>query len=159
MADFKEITTQEQLDAIIGERLKRQAETLEKKYADYLSPDDFRTKTEGLNTQIATLSKSLEEAKAQPEELGKQIAGLQAQVKKYETDSVKNRIAAEQGLPYELANRLMGDTEDAIRADAIALKSHLNVSGAPLASSEPPSTTSKDAAYMELLTKLTTGGH
>lgn len=151
MADFKIIETQEQLDAIIGDRLKRQVETLEKKYSDYLSPDDFKSKTESLNAQIATLGNALEEAKKQPEELNKKITELTGQLKKYETDSVKNRIASEFGLPLEIANRLAGETEEDIRKDAESFKKYF-AKPAPLA--KDSGATGTDAAYRELLSTL-----
>ena len=46
MGDFTPIETQEQLDAVIGERIKRERETSAKKYEGYLSPDDFKQTTE-----------------------------------------------------------------------------------------------------------------
>lgn len=48
MADFTAITTQEQFDAIIGERLKREKETYSKKYADY---DDLKSQVD-MKTQL-----------------------------------------------------------------------------------------------------------
>ena len=40
MAEFTPITTQEDFDKAIGERLKRERETVKKEYAGYLSPED-----------------------------------------------------------------------------------------------------------------------
>lgn len=138
MAEFKAIETQEQLDGIIQERLKRQAETLEKKFAEYLSKDDYNDKVEGFNLQISELNKSLEEERAKNGTYESQIAEFTKQIKTYERESVKNRISAEIGLPYELAKRLSGDTEEEIRKDAEALKSIFGKSTttAPLATSE-----------------------
>ena len=47
MSDFTPITTQEEFDKAIGERLKRERETVKKEYAGYLSPDDEKKKYEG----------------------------------------------------------------------------------------------------------------
>ena len=47
MAEFTPITTQEEFDKAIGDRLKRERETVKKEYADYLSPDDVQKKYEG----------------------------------------------------------------------------------------------------------------
>ena len=44
---FEAITTQEQFDAAIGERLKRERDTIEKKYEGYLSPEEAQSKYEG----------------------------------------------------------------------------------------------------------------
>ena len=156
MAEFKVIETQEQLDVIIGERLSRAQSTMEKKYSDYMSPDDFKTQTEGLNAQIAELSKALEEEKAKSIPLTEQIEALGKQIKKYESDSVKNRITAELGLPYEFANRLTGETEEEIRADAESLKGLVGKVSAPmpLKSYEEPPKDSNEASMKGMLRDL-----
>ena len=50
MSEFTPITTQEQFDAAIGERLKRERESLAKKYGDY---DALKQKTDDYERQIA----------------------------------------------------------------------------------------------------------
>lgn len=157
MGEFKHIETQEQLDAIIGERLRRQAEQLEKRFAGFVSPEDLGIKTEGLNTQIAELSKALEEEKAKSGTYDTQIAELTNKVKTYERDSIKNRVSAELGLPFELANRITGDTEEEIRKDAENLKSIFgrNSSPAPLLNNDDIGTVNKEALEMkEMLRQL-----
>lgn len=133
--EFNPITTQEQLDAVIGERIKREKETLAKKYGDY---DSLKTKVADYEKQIGDMSKAAEEAGKKYAGYDKVVADLQKQIKGYESSSVKTRIAHETGLPYELAGRLSGDTEDDIRRDAESL---LKVMGSqrqapPLASTE-----------------------
>lgn len=46
---------------------------------------------------------------------------LQAKVKSYETGALRQRIAREKGIPAELADRITGETEADIRADADAV--------------------------------------
>ena len=47
MSDFKVIETQEQFDAAIGERLKRERDTVKKEYEGYLSPEAAEKKFSG----------------------------------------------------------------------------------------------------------------
>ena len=96
MAEFTPITTQEQFDAAIGERLKREREALAKKYGDY---DELRAKTADQEKQIGELTRSLTESSEKYAGYDKTLAELQAKLKGYETDSVKTRIALEAGLP------------------------------------------------------------
>ena len=110
MEEFKPITTQAEFDAAIGERLKRERETLSKKYGDY---DDLKTKVADYEKQIGQLTRAAEDAAKKYAGHDKELADLQAKVKGYETDSVKTRIAHEAGLPYELAGRLTGEDEAA----------------------------------------------
>lgn len=126
MAEFKVIETQEQFDAAIKERIARAEAKVAEKYAAHISPEDFQKKTDEFNQQITALNESLNEEKNKHAETDKTISGLQKQIKDYETASVKTKIAAEFGLPYEIASRLMGETEDEIRKDATNLQSMLN---------------------------------
>ena len=131
MSEFKVIETQEQLDAIIKERLDRAEKKQAEKYAGYLSPADVDAKIADLNKQIEDLGNSLTGANDKAKTDAEAIAGLEAKVKNYETASVKSRIAHEVGIPYELANKLSGETEEDIRKDAEALKPFVTKTSAP----------------------------
>lgn len=150
--EFKAITTQEELNAVIGERLKRVRESTEKrlndKYAGYISQAQQEANQKELQDK---LDAATAKAKADAET----ISGLNSKVKKYETDSVKSRIAEEFGIPHTLASRLQGDDEKALRADAETLKNALGGSRAPAASSEPvASGDATKAAYKQMLNAL-----
>jgi len=117
--------TQEEVNEIIGKRLEKAEKKWTEKYSNYYSADDLASKTEELNKQITDLGNSLDEANnkatASADSLAEKdqaIADLENRVRNYETDSAKIRIALEVGIPYELANRLTGATEEEIRADA-----------------------------------------
>ena len=138
MSEFTPITTQEQFDAAIGERLKRERESLAKKYGDY---DALKQKTDDYERQIAEYSKSLEAAKQAASAHDQVVTELNAKLKGYESASVKTRIAHEFGIPYELASRLSGEDEDAIRKDAETLSQLIGQQARhkapPLRSTEP----------------------
>lgn len=153
MSDFKVIETQEQLDEIIGSRVARAERLAAEKYADY---DELKSQNADKDKQIAALSSKLDEQNTKKSEYDKQIADLSAKVKEYEAASVKTRIAHEVGLPYELANRLRGETEDEIRADAQELAKYGKANAAPLGSNEPSAqaTNPTDAAFMSMLNNL-----
>lgn len=155
MAEFTPITTQAEFDAAIGERLKRERESMARKYGDY---DDLKVKAAGYEQQIGEMTKAANEAAQKYAGFDQQLAELQAKVKGYETASVKTRIAHEAGLPYELADRLSGDDEDAIRKDAEALSKLLGdrkpSRTPPLRDNEPPEKDGKRAAMKTLLTKI-----
>ncbi len=123
--EFKVIETQEQLDKIIKDRLERSEKKWQEKYAGYLSPDDAKSQTAELEKQLADYGNSLNDANEKAKADADTIASLKADIKKYETASVKSRIAHEIGIPYELANRLNGDTEEDIRKDAESMKPFL----------------------------------
>ena len=146
MGDFKKIETQEQLEEVLKERLKRERETVEKKYEGYLSPADAEEKYKGY------LSAEDVEAKYKNHLSPEDAAKLQAQIKGYETDSVKTRIAHELGLSYEAAKFLRGEDEESIKKSAEGLKSLVGGSNiAPLASTESLMSDAKDAALKKML--------
>lgn len=144
MPEFKPIETQEALDAIIKDRIERAkksaADETAKKYEGYLSPDDVKKHTD----QITALTDKLKESETK-------IADLTAKNSAYEIASVKTKIAHEVGLPYELADRLSGTTEEEIRKDADALsKFAMHPQATPSFSAETLPAASADAAYRAL---------
>ena len=149
MADFAPINTQAEFDAAIANRLSRENEKFKKQQEAFAAEYDGK---------IAQLTQSLEEAAKKAKSHEDTVAGLQAQIKSYETRSVKTRIAHEVGIPFELADRLSGDDEDSIRRDAEAMKPFLAGKGAaPLASTEPAAQKGagvRNDALMELAQRL-----
>lgn len=154
MAEFKIIETQEQLDSVIAERIRRAEQKAAEKYADY---DSLKQANTDYAAQIAQLSEQLQQ---QAETIsGHQaiVDGLNQKVQKYETDSVKTKIALETGLPYKLAERLTGEDEEAIRADAQAIKALMSAQDpvAPLGASEPRSSEDQaSAAWLSISQNL-----
>jgi predicted nuclease with TOPRIM domain len=151
--EFKIIETQEELDRIIGERLNRDRESrqkeLKEKYGDL---DELVKSKKSLEDEIGKLNSQIKEQTEKYASYDTQLAEMQAKVKSYETASVKQRIAHECGVPFEMAGRLTGETEDEIRTDAQTIAKFLKQKDAPpLGSTEPANATGKDAAYKQLL--------
>lgn len=155
MAEFTPITTQEQFDAAIGERLKREREASAKKYGDY---DELRRKAAEQEKQIGDLTRTIAESEAKYAGYDKTLAEAQEKIKGYETDSVKTRIALEAGLPYAMAARLAGESEEEIRKDAASLAKLMggaHTEAPPLRSTEPGGGNSKRDALRALNAQLT----
>ena len=151
--EFKAIETQEDFDAAIKARLDRNTKTVtdevKKSYEGYISPEDAKKLTD----QVDALTKQLTEKDTS-------IADLTAKNKAYETASVKARIAHEKGLPFELAERLSGETEEDIAADAETLAKFISAGRAPAPLYEPQGSVgaggeNKYAAAASLLDSLT----
>ena len=149
---FEPIMTQEALDAIISDRLKREREKTAEKYADYdaikAKAADYEKQLNGMNKQLETLG-----------EKEKEIESLKAANQKYETDSVKTRLAHEAGLPYGSTKYISGTTEDEIKASIADFQSFTKSFApvAPLASSEPKQT--PEGAKMNALKRLNESLH
>lgn len=149
MGDFKTIETQEQFDAAIGERLKREGEKIRKEYEGFLSPDDVTKKYEGYLSPDAVKEKY--KGYLSPEEVAKK----DAQIKGYESHSAKTRIAHELGLSYDAIDFLKGDDEESIRKSAETLKALVgNKSAPPLANPEGDPAKAGDAALKAMLKSI-----
>ena len=85
---------------------KRQPEAVEEKYKEYLSPKDAEEKYKGYLS---------------PED----AANKDATIAKYEKESKRVKVAMENGIPYELAGKLSGETEDEMKKDAEAFSKFL----------------------------------
>ncbi|WP_305780014.1 capsid assembly scaffolding protein Gp46 family protein [Nocardia nova] len=101
---FQAITTQADLDRIIGRRVAQERS----KYSGF---DDLKAK--------ASKYDELEEAKKTNEQrLSDQLTAAQKRVEELELDKLRNTVAADKGLPAKFARRLTGTTREELEADA-----------------------------------------
>lgn len=150
MSEFKTIETQEELDNIVKERIRRERE----KFADY---DDLKKRVSELETENSALKSTVEDDKQARAGLDAQITELQGQVSNYETASLRTRIALQNGLPYDLADRLQGADEEALRADAERLAGFMRpapVPQAPLKDIEPEVGSGKELEMRQMLKEM-----
>lgn len=134
MSDFKVIETQEQLDAVIKERIERAKKTAReeavKEFADY----------DTIKQQNKDLKEKLDQADASAKEIAGRISELEKANADYKLNSLKVKAAQEAGLPFELADKLAGEDEDAIKADALKMAKYMKPQQvAPLGAAEPRS--------------------
>lgn len=149
MSEFKEIKTQEEFDAAIKDRLERERE----KYSDY---ESLKSKASSYEAEISKLKEANQGFKDKEAGYNTKIAELNSKIKGYESDSVKTRIALEQGLPYEMASRLNGEDEDSIRKDAETISRLLKLGKPtpPIHTDENEKYDSKKAGFKKLLSNL-----
>lgn len=122
MAELKTpITTQEELDEVLKDRLERQTKKfeaekaeLEKKYSGYTSGDDLAKVKASYDEQIKSLNAKLDETK----DIQTKLDEANASIGKYQLDSLKIKTALDNKLPYEFADRLKGNTAEELAKDA-----------------------------------------
>lgn len=107
--EFKPISTQEELDALIRDRLKRDRAKTAEKYADY---EDLKAKAAKLDELEEAQKGELERANEKIAKLEKDAADRAAAEKARE---IKERVAKETGVPVEL---VQGADEESMRAFA-----------------------------------------
>lgn len=160
MADnFTPITlnTQEEVDRFMATRLERAKRTgAEEEARKYAGFDDYKAKAEKYDADTQALNDTIAGLRSEKETSATKISELEGRIREYETASVKTRIARECGLPPELADRLSGADEDAMRADAENLAKLIrgqNVAPMYKPTGEGGNDT-KDAALKDLLKKV-----
>ena len=123
MSEFTAITSQEQLDAVIGDRLKRSEEKWAKKYEGYLSPDEVNARTSELEKQLNDANAALDGINKKIASHEKDIAEKDSKIKSYEISAMKHKIAHENGLSFDAVDFIQGDDEESIKASADKFKS------------------------------------
>ena len=151
MGEFVPINSQEELDKVLASRLQRERDTVTRSFQAQIEERD--QKITGFESTIRDLNKQVETLNGQ----AGRITELEAKVREYETNSVKMRIARETGLPADLADRITGNDEDAMRADAEGLAKLLKSQSAPAPMYKPTgegANDGKDAALRGLLKQV-----
>lgn len=157
MTEFKPIETQEAFDEAIKERLNRQKDAFEKQYADY---DQIKARNADLETEVTTLQGTIEETKQSAAKHEETLKELNSKIAGYETANLRTKIALQNGLPLDLADRLVGDDEATLKADAERLAGFVKPKAPtpPLKNTEPNLGDGKDAAYKSLLENMNLEG-
>jgi len=161
MADFKIIETQEDFDRAIQKRLKQKDDEMAARYKGYLSPDAVSELRKEYEKKLADAQKDLETMTTKMAAHDTEVADLTARAVKAETSLLKNKIANDNGLPINLADRLVGENEEELSADAKTLASYLKPSTTPpmrtneVARPDMGGNGTSDEAYLSLLSSLT----
>lgn len=149
MSEFKPITTQEEFDNAIKERLARE----KSKYSDY---DQLKSRVTELEEENVGLKSTIEASNQIKADADKQLEEMQKQISNYETASLRTRVALQHGLPYDLADRLQGNDEESFKADAERLAGFMksNQPIAPVKETEPVLEKTENTLYKNLIQGL-----
>lgn len=163
MAEFTPITlnTQEEVNKFFGDRAKQAKSAakaeLEQEYKEkYSGYEDYKAKAEKYDADVAALNEKITALEGEKSSSAARISELETKNREYETNSVKMRIAREAGLPAEFAERLNGEDEKTIQADAEKMaKLFKGQNVAPMyRQNGEGETDGKDAALKNLLQKV-----
>ena len=149
MSEFKPITTQEEFDAAIKERLSRE----KAKYSDY---DQLKSRVTELETENVDLKSTIEANNQSKADADKQLEEMQSKIAGYETASLRTRVALQHGLPYDLADRLQGTDEESLKVDAERLAGFIKKTQpvAPVRETEPVLEKTENTLYKNLIQGL-----
>ena len=162
MSEFKAIETQEEFDAAIQKRLERKKREVQEKYKGYLSPDDVEKLKSDYAKQLEDKDSEMQKALEKYADTDQTVSELTKRAESAEKSLLQTKVANESKLPYELSDRIKGDSEEDMKKDAEMLASLIKPHApAPGYTSTPQGTagiapTATDAAYLGLLSELTT---
>ncbi|MBQ1339713.1 MAG: DUF4355 domain-containing protein [Ruminococcus sp.] len=137
--EFTPIKTQAEFDAAVKSTVEAAVAEAVKKYEGWLSPD-----------AAAALAKERDDSKAAAD-------ALSTENKSYKLSAMKMKAANEKGIPFELAEKLSGETEDEINKDADTFAKYFTApkhQPTPRYSGEGTFTDSKSSAELELLREI-----
>ena len=159
MADFTAITTQEEFDKAIKKRLEQKDRELAEKYRDYLAPDKVDALKADYDKKLADASAALKAATEKIAGHEKETADLLSRATTAETALLKGKVASKHKIPLELAERLVGDTEEALEKDAETFAGFMAPQRTPPLRTNDFSggsgANNLDAAYASLLSSMT----
>ena len=160
MGEFKTIETQEEFDKIIQKRLEQKEREVSERFKDYLSPEEVAKLKSEFDGKIKAANDSLKAERDKSIEHSKVVSELENRAKSAETKWLKGKVAMEKGIPFELADRLIGETEEELLKDAESVSSLLAPKSAPpMRTNEPQGTNPNNAnAYAALLANLAQQG-
>jgi len=164
MAEFQAITTQEEFDSRIKDRLERERNTAaanaKKEFETKLAElESLKTEKETWTTEKAAFEASVKEKTDNIASLTAQLSAEQTKVKGFEKENLKRKVAQDAGLPDTLAGRIQGETEEEMKEDAKSLalvfKANNN-KGIPMANLDDKSGNQdeKKAAYKKMLQEM-----
>ncbi len=148
--EFKVIETQEDFDRAINDRLERERNTVRKEFEGFMSPEDVQKKYGNYMSQEDVQEKY--KNFISPED----AAQKDAEINSLKLKEKRVSVAMEVGIPYELAGKITGDTEEDMKKDAEILAGFLKKNN-PYPSYDPEpngSEKNKDAAMKNLLNSL-----
>ena len=164
MGDFKVIETQEELDNIIKSRLEQKDREVAKQYKDYLSPDDAEAMKADYEKQIEDAKKLVIDAQEKLKTFDDTVAQLTKRAETAEVSLLKNKVAIENNVPIKLAQRLVGTTEEELKADAQNFMEGLGGNPGKPGSEPPlhiggvvPKANTYDAAMAEFASQIAAG--
>ena len=149
MSDFRPITTQEEFDAAIVQRLDRARNSVRREYEAQL---------EQLRTDLLSATQQAERSTQAQQQLQEALDAAQSETRRMSDALARLEIIHERGLPMDAMELLTGSTKEemedcARRLEAVSRKMGNNTP-LPLKETETPVGNGQTGAWQELLRTL-----
>lgn len=120
------------------------------------SQEEFNQRVQELYGDVEDLQGKITTLTGERDTHAATITQLQGQIKGHETTALKHKVAHELGIPFEMAPRLAGETEEDIRKDAQVVAKFITApyEAAPLYTRETGGASTTDAALEKMLNDM-----
>lgn len=130
--EFTPIETQERFDELVQDRVDRArtsaAKATAKEYEARLKElDSTKEELTAKVAEIDALNAKIACFESEKKESEERFGSMQKELSSVKLAALKQRIAIEEGVPLEMADRLAGEDEDSVREDAQKVKGFIGV--------------------------------
>lgn len=148
MSEFKSIDSQEEFDLRIKDRLQRKEDQIRNEFSELIN--NLKAENENLKSENSGLKTNLEKVKEKDVE----IESLRGQIQGYEKSNLKRKVALDYNIPYKLAERIKGESEDEMIEDAKNLSTYFGKEESVAPLKNPEINTGVSGLYKDLLDGL-----
>lgn len=118
MAEFKTITTQEEFDTTIKDRLDRHEKKIREEYKGWMSPDEVKGLRETFDRDLKSLQDTHKKELEKYAGYDDKFKAQEAEINSLKIGALKVKIANDKRLPMEAVDFLQGDSEETITESA-----------------------------------------
>ena len=130
--EFKPIETQEQFDDMVKDRVERAKKSAQKEFETQLKDlESIKAQVTEKENEIEGLKAKITDLESENKSNGESYQSMLKELTAVKLGALKQKIALEEGVPIEMADRLTGEDEESLRADAKTIKGFMGSKVAP----------------------------
>ena len=149
--EFTPIESQEQFDAMVKERVERAKKSAAKEFETQLKDlEGIKEQLTSKEEEITALKAKIGGFESEKKTSEESYHAMEKELSELKLKALKTQIAMDNNLPPDMADRIKGDDEEAMRADAEKLASYVNRKVAPSFKTEEVPTDPAEAGFREM---------
>lgn len=124
--EFTPIESQEQFDAMVKERVERAKKSAAKEFETQLKDlEGIKEQLTSKDEEITALKAKIGDFESEKKSSEESYHAMEKELSELKLKALKTQIAMDNNLPPDMADRIKGDDEEAMRADAEKLASFM----------------------------------
>ena len=150
--EFTPIETQEQFDAMVKDRVERAKKSAAKEFETQLKDlESIKEQLTSKDAEVEALKAKISDFESEKKTNEDSYHAMEKELSEMKLKALKTKVAMDAGLPADLADRLTGEDEEALKADAEKLASFVGSKHvAPSFKTEEVPTDPTEAGFREM---------